>query len=243
MPSPTTACKAVWALLADPTLQRQHVATAWRILHGALMTGALRFRLGPAVLDPTEACCQHCAAAGRPGQLDSLTHAFLDCPAVAPALDWLLAVFAALTGHQAPRDPLVLLAAAPWVWVPPSHPQLWHRLRIAFLGQVWEERCLHRPQPGGQPPDSAALAATRVVEGVVRTLTRAITRDRTRLVEDPRQLARGVSIPTVLFNGRTPSLTARAFQLDGAAGPRLTHAPPPTRRLPCPPSDDPNEGG
>jgi hypothetical protein len=32
-------------------------------------------------------------------------------------------------------------------------------------------------------------------------------------------------------------------EVDGAAGPRLTLAPPPTRRLPCPPSDDPDEGG
>ncbi|GFH13429.1 hypothetical protein HaLaN_09314 [Haematococcus lacustris] len=49
----------VWKELLDPTLRREHAIVAWRVLHGSLM----------------------------PGQLETLTHAFLTCPAVAPVWD------------------------------------------------------------------------------------------------------------------------------------------------------------
>jgi hypothetical protein len=72
-----------------------------------------------------------------PAQLETLSHAFPDCPAVAPALDWLLQLYAALTGQPPPpRDPLVILGAADWIWHPAQglHCDLWTLLRITYLG-------------------------------------------------------------------------------------------------------------
>jgi hypothetical protein len=138
---PGADTRAAWKVLKDPALLVEHKEVAWRILHGALPVGGYRLHIRQ-VTSSAGACCAACAAAGRPGQLDTLSHAFLACPAVVPALQWLQDVFAALTGTPAPPlDPLVLLAAAPWRWAPPPEWLLfWHRLRITFLGCVWNTR-------------------------------------------------------------------------------------------------------
>jgi hypothetical protein len=179
------------------------------------MVGAKRLYVTPSMRSE-DACCRACIAAGRPERLETLTHAFMDCPAVAPALDWLLRVYEALAGEAPPRDPLVLLAGADWRWRPPV-PVLWHRMRVAFLGCVWAARCAMVPQSvqgglgmDGQPAASDAAAARGVAERVVSTLADGVRRDWRRVVSDVRQDAVGL-VPTVWFRGPSPVLPLERF--------------------------------
>lgn len=196
-------CRAVWRRLRDPALQRTHRVVAWRLLHGSVMVNALRMRVGVDAVrpfTPDDACCPLCAAAGRGRHLETVTHAFMDCPDVAPALDWLLAAYAALTGEPVPRDSLAILADADWRWRP-AHPTLWLRLRVTFLGCVWAAR--------GSGARGGPLA---VVEAVVGAVARGVRRDWLRVMTDVRAEAVGI-VPTVWFRGRSPALSERAFRL------------------------------
>lgn len=153
-----------------------------------------------------DACCAACRAAGRGDHLETLTHAFMDCPDVAPALEWLLGVAGCLLGVRVPRDPLVLLGDADWVWVPRVGGQpaaaLWSTLRIAFIGAVWSVRCAVR----GLHPGPRCIC-----DQVVRTLTQGVQRDWLRTRRDVR-VDYGDVVPSVWFRGPAPELTAEAFE-------------------------------
>ena len=99
-------------------LPRTQHALALRLLHGSLYVGAFLCHIQ--VLPPEAACCPHppCAAAEQP-PLDGLTHAFLACPAVAAAAQWVCSVFAAVSGAAPPPlCPRVFLADEACVWQP-----------------------------------------------------------------------------------------------------------------------------
>jgi len=197
---------AAWRALRHPALWEAHRAVAWKALHGAVMVGAYRLRIDDRLPSAT-ACCAACAVAGRPGELETLAHAFVDCPAVRPALDWLRGVYAALSGQPAPpADPLVVVCAAPWAWVP-AQPVLWLHLRVAFLGCVWAARAV-----GG-------VSARGLVEEVITSLRRGLERDWRRVSGQVKAAAVGV-VPLVWFRGSPPHLTARAFtaRWPGAGG-------------------------
>jgi hypothetical protein len=189
---------------------------AWRILHGALMVGGMRLRVSP-TMNPADACCRACASTGDLAQLETLTHAFMDCPSVAPALDWLLRVYGTLAGEVPPRDALVVLADAHARWRPPDV-TLWARMRVAFLGCAWAARCAPLPRAGAvgggaaaPPAPGPAAAAHALVRRVVDSLTTGVQRDWRRVVSDVRQEAVG-SLPTTWFRGRSPSLKPDQFQ-------------------------------
>ncbi|KAJ9510793.1 hypothetical protein QJQ45_027577, partial [Haematococcus lacustris] len=74
-------CLEVWQELLDPTLRREHVVVAWRILHGSLMVGAMWGHVLGEAAGPSSFACRLC----RAGPLETLSHAFLTCPCVAPA--------------------------------------------------------------------------------------------------------------------------------------------------------------
>ena len=196
---PGLVSTGVWGRLLDPALQVAHRVVAWQVLHGQLMVGAFKFYVAPHLSTPAAACCAACRAAGRPDQLETLTHVFMECPAVAPALDWLLNVYQSLTGEVAPRDPLILLADAAWHWRP-AHPAMWRRLRVAFLGCAWALRC----------DQGAGLQARSIAVAVVDALTRGVQRDWRRTLGNVRAEAAGI-VPTVWFRGRPPDLALPAF--------------------------------
>ena len=102
-----------------------------------------------------------------------------------------------------PRDPLVILAAADWQWRP-SHPALWRRLRVAFLGCAWRVRCVGAAACHGVTP------AVAVVRDVVAALAHAVQRDWGRVQCDVRDRAAGV-IPSDWFRGRDPRLSRAGF--------------------------------
>ncbi|MCA3357848.1 MAG: hypothetical protein ING02_07600, partial [Roseomonas sp.] len=196
VPRPPLPSTAVWRSLRHPALWEAHRTVAWRVLHGALPVGCYRLRTDGR-LPAAAACCAACAAAGRQ-EAETLTHAFVACPAVAPALRWLLATYAALAGEPAPpADPLLVLGAAPWRWAP-RQPTLWLHLRVAYLGCVWAARRAGR------------VTAAAVVEAVVASMTHGVTRDWRRVASDVRAAAVGI-VPVVWFRGRSPRLSSAAF--------------------------------
>lgn len=199
----------MWAQLWAAPLPVTSRTVAWRVLHGALMVGALRLRVSQGGQHPmlaADACCAACRAAGRGDHLETLSHAFLDCPDVAPALEWLLGVAGYLFDELVPRDPLVILGAADWVWAPRAGGRpvtnLWSILRIAYLGAVWTVRCAVRALHPG---------ARCICDQVVRTLAQGVQRDWLRTLRDVRQDYGGV-VPSVWFRGPAPELTTEAFQ-------------------------------
>ena len=195
-PAPVRSTGA-WRALRHPALWEAHRAVAWKALHGALMVGAYRLRTDDR-LPSTAACCAACAAAGRPNELDTMKHAFVECPAVQPALEWVRGVYSALAGEPAPpADPLVVVCAAPWVWQP-AQPTLWLHLRVAFLGCVWAAR------------GRGEVTAQGIVEAVVESLQRGLERDWRRVGGKVKAAAIGV-VPLVWFRGRPPELSMAAF--------------------------------
>ena len=83
-----------------------------------------------------------------------LTHVFISCPLAAGVWDWFAATWAAVTGDDAPpRSADLLLADDTRIWGPPRQlRQLWHRLRLATICQLWAAYQRSRRQP-----DAAAI--------------------------------------------------------------------------------------
>ncbi|KAJ9520416.1 hypothetical protein QJQ45_000168 [Haematococcus lacustris] len=149
-------CAKVWKELLHPTLRQEHVIVAWRVLHASLMVGALWGHILKGTAAPGSSACRFC----QPGHLDTLTHAFLACPAVVPAWEWVLDVYGRLTGTRPPSgDAMLLLSGRPTRGeAPPFQPPdslLWLRLRVAYLSTLTTavKRAWHREylQQRGSP--------------------------------------------------------------------------------------------
>ncbi len=162
------AQRRVWQQLRTADLPREWYGLAYRVLHGCLYVGGFMCHIG--IYGHAAAQCSHPSCEL---QLETLTHAFVECPAVAPAAAWLCSVFAAVSGRPPPpADARVLLAADPAVWQPEPSALcfLWVNMRVAFLHAVWQLRC--RRSLTGQ-----AFSAAAVCGAVVAALRAAIRRD------------------------------------------------------------------
>ena len=186
LPPPALALRPdfpeVWKRLRDPTLHRPFRITCWRMLHARLGCNAFLYH----VRKSGSPLCSHpaCAAAG---DVETLTHAFLLCPAVRPVIDWMLGTWHRLAGVKLPRAPELILADDPshgWP-VGAGRPafRLWTRLRGATLGAIWQARCSR----GTYQASFARHAVTLAVD----SLLQAIRRDWRRTQEDPRLLDNG----------------------------------------------------
>lgn len=201
------AQQAHWRRLLDADLPRDQYGLAYRLAHGSLYVAA--FLCHVHALSPGSAYCTHPACAEL--QLESLTHAFIACPAVAPAAAWLCSLFAAVSGQPPPPvHPQVLLADNPSVWSPqPSSLQfLWTNMRMSFLASVWRLRC--RRTLAYAPFTPLAVAGA-----VVSTLRSAIWRDWTRATRD---LTRLEPAYWEWFRGRDPALDMVEFEARWAHG-------------------------
>ena len=185
---------AVWRRLRDPTIFRPFRVTCWRLLHGTLGCQAflehVRCKVAPpGQRRPVVASCCAAPACLATGEAETLTHAFLTCPEVQPAVDWMLATWAALGQPAAPRCWRVLLADDLAAW--PEKPtdagalRMWTRLRVTTLGAIWRVRCSRDTDPEGGP------FARRVARMVTDHLCAAIQRDWQRTQCDVRQLDDG----------------------------------------------------
>jgi hypothetical protein len=219
---------AAWQrLLADKVVTRQHRVTAWRILHGALLVNALRVHVDPrqraeAGLCSLPACREAAAQLGPQGgqapgggarPWETLTHAFMACPAAAPVVDWAWQLWEALTPGkpQPPRCAAVLLLDRGGRWSPPDGAgEAWAALRVTLLGCLWHVRCSReaRGWDGGQG-GGALASAFRAAAAVVEHLEHAIRRDWDRVKVDVPLLSSDVG--SALFSGRKTELSKAAF--------------------------------
>lgn len=165
--------QAVWTRLQDRTLHRPHRLVCWRMLHGQLGCNAFLHHVNPTLF--TSNCCsapdcrqQRC--------VETLTHAFLDCPEVQPAVEWLRQTWEQLAGERyaVPLTPAFLLADDPEGWVGADDARVyrqWTRLRVAFLGALWEARC---SRGGG---GYGVSLARRVAQATAAGVASAVWRD------------------------------------------------------------------
>ena len=208
----------VWRRLNDPTLHRPHRVTCWRILHACLGCNAFLCyaRGGRGASTTTPFCCApSCAGLDRP---ETLTHAFLDCPDVAPVARWLCDTWRELTGVEPPCTAGVLLCDDPRAWPAPpgdSALQLWTRLRVATLGAVWRLRCAR-----GRPDGDARSFAHRAVQDAICTVVGAIRRDWARTQADIRY-DDGGDLDRDWWSAVDVRLDARSFQSMWATPPIL----------------------
>ncbi|KAJ9517145.1 hypothetical protein QJQ45_009101 [Haematococcus lacustris] len=147
---------------------------------------------------------------GEEWLLETLTHAFLLCPAVVPAWEWMLDVYGRLTGTRPPSgDAMLLLSGRPTRGeAPPFQPHdslLWLRLRVAYLGAVWRLR-----SSGAATTLQPHQVAMQVVEEVISTLTTAVKRDWHRVGRDIRVGLCG-AVPSTWFKSKDPELDAAHF--------------------------------
>jgi len=160
----------------------------WRLLHGALRcsaTAVLWCKVGTVQELRAAVCCSATACAGdealEGAQMESLSHLFVHCPVVRPAVAWLRGVWAMLVaGRVPPLDARVLLAGDHAVWDPgggEAGAGLWTHLRLLFCRAVWYLRCCRVAH--GQ-----VFSASAVVALTSSWLRRAIRLDWLRVSAD-----------------------------------------------------------
>jgi hypothetical protein len=142
-------------------------------------------------------CCSAVQCAGESlgdGQLESLSHVFLQCPVVQPAVAWLRALWGRVVeGRVLPVNARVLLAGHHTVWDPgggETGAELWThfkcKLRLLFCRAVWHLRCCRAAE--GQVFTAATVVA---LESWVQ---RAIRLDWLRVTSD--LAGESASLPT-----------------------------------------------
>jgi hypothetical protein len=154
----------------------------------------------------------------------SMQHMFLDCPHVAPAVDWLLDVWAAVAGPagRPPRTAAVLLADDDRSWSPAGDGAvraLWTALRVSWLHAVWVQRCRR------QANQQWAVTAAGVAAATAAAVGRLIRRDFARVAVDARS---STAAPAHWFRGtRDPQLGLAAFLTRWGLGGVLCRVDPP----------------
>jgi len=167
--------RKAYELLQLRRLDRLTRHFGWRLVHGALRCNAAAVswcKLASLPAMRAAVCCSAAACAAVP-QLETLSHVFMHCPVVRPALEWLRQLWSRLVpGDDVPLDARVLLAGDHTVWAPGGGndgAELWAHLRLLFCRAVWHLRC-RRADDGQQVFTAAAVVALTAawVERAVR---------------------------------------------------------------------------
>lgn len=193
------AVRAAWRRLKLADLPREQYGTAYRLAHGSLYVGGFLCHIG--VVGRTLACCSHPTC---DSVLETLSHAFLSCPAVAPAAAWVCSVFGAVIGGPSPPvDAQLLLGDRRTAWQPPAGTEhLWTALRVAYVHSVWQLR--NRRSLTGR-----AFTATATCAAVVAAIREAIQRDWARATNS---LVRLSGSSPEWFRGRNTALALGMFK-------------------------------
>ena len=210
--------RRAWCALHGAGLTSDQRALLWRILHGVLRVGAFGCYVAPSL--PLEAA--YCTAPCCDGRrvVETLSHAFVACPAARPALEWLCDLWQAISpGNRPPMDAQVLLAGDYRVWRPRA-PEgdsdiLWMRLRASVLQGIWRVRCRRTLYVDGAAP-APALAAAAVMLAIEEIVS-ALQRDWLR-VERGAGIVTESGLPVSWFRGRHLPLEEDAFKKIWAIG-------------------------
>ena len=190
-----------WTAVHSSALDREGRITAWRLLHGRLFVGAFLRHVGRGTPE-SHACPHH----GCLGQLASLSHVMLTCPASQAVWQWFASIWTAISQQEPPplHADLLLADDRRGPWQPAPHlGSLWQRLRLLVITQLWTAYCTARSRPDRQV--TPAHIAARVL---------AAARDRMRrdwlLVGSDIRLRAGVL--SHWLRGRQPAMTQEQFQ-------------------------------
>jgi exonuclease III len=178
--------RQVWQRLhCCKELPREAVSMAWRVLHGQLYCGAFWARVRETA-QLTDACCVRPTCVK---QLDTLSHMFVECPSIVPALEWLLDVWHAVSGNRPPKDARVVVADDHRVWQPqsPTLRHAWTVLRVLYLHAVW--RCAVISRMTGK-----VLASPAIIAMVVRDVRRVLQCEWARVLDGGAALAGSVPL-------------------------------------------------
>jgi hypothetical protein len=197
---PSAPWAHVWQVVHASHLDRRQRVTAWRLLHGQLFVGGFSRHVHRT--DPAGHVCPHPSCAG---QLATLTHVFIICPLAAGVWDWFAATWAAVTGDDAPpRSADLLLADDTRIWGPPRQlRQLWDRLRLATICQLWAAY-----QRGRHQPDAAAITPGAVAARILSSCKKALLADWRLATVNVRQTA---GVLSDWLRGRDPMITREQF--------------------------------
>ena len=160
--------RKAYEALGLPRLDRITRHFGWRLLHGALRCSATAVtwcRVGTVQELRDAVCCSAVTCGGdealEAAQLESLSHTFLHCPVVRPAVGWLRGLWSTIVADRVPPlDARVLLAGDHTVWDPgggDAGAELWTHLRLLFCRAVWYLRCCRAAH--GQVFTAAAVVA------------------------------------------------------------------------------------
>ena len=161
-------------------LDRKSRFFGWLLVHGALRCGgAVCSWAQTACLEDlvqecacqAECCSGPAAPEGVPPPCETLSHVFVTCPVVSPAVGWLRDLWRRVGGSLPPLDARVLVVGDKSVWEPEggrSGWELWSHLRLLFCRSVWA--LTSRRRVSGQQFAAAAVVAmtAAVVEQAVR---------------------------------------------------------------------------
>ena len=221
------AWREAWTQAHKRSRPRHHRVFMWQLLHAALPVGAAKVAFVPPGAEhmPDVACCANlaCRPTVPPGstpagvwRLETLSHALLDCPAVAPALQWLAQLWVRIDGApQPPMSPDVWLQADPAAWQPQrtSHADLWCALRVAMLAAAWSWR-LRRAASGEQ------FGPRHIVFSWVADVRRLVMADWQVATSSCTEMA---GAHRSWFPGREPHLDLADFELRWCGGGVVAH--------------------
>jgi hypothetical protein len=207
-PPDTKAIKAAWARLKAAPVCNRLKTLAYRAMHAGLPCG---LRLAVRADQPGIHLCPNACCRSRPRDkpLDSLTHAFVECPAYAGARAWLQDTWHAVAGHRPPLDAEVLLGDREEAWG--AYPDralqpLWSSLRLAWLHALW---AAHRSgNPSRRHANSVVAAAVRYLQQRMRSTFCSC--DATRRIYD--------RLPLAVISTSVRELGVEAFRRQWAAG-------------------------
>jgi len=171
-----------WQALRDTSLPRTHRSTVYLLLHGALtVNGEAFYRHMRETPWCPHSCCGGPDPSTRP--VETLTHAFLECPVAQAVMMWLSRVMEYMDGTTPPATVDVLLLGRVTAWRPETAALkwVWLHLRVACLHHLFH----HRDMVSARGHPSSPFA---VVGSVVSDLALAFHADLRRVSDTPLRL-------------------------------------------------------
>ena len=146
---------------------------------------------------------QHCQQQAEP-PVETLSHAFLECPTTATIWAWFARVWARVQpGAQLDvSSSQLLLLDDSTVWQPPPHLlHLWNYVRLLLLQSIWAVR--------GTPAGQGLGAARAIARRFMACLQQQVLQDWARVDHDIRLDA---GVPLSWLRGRAPILGRAEFE-------------------------------